>query len=95
MNIKINERELDAVTEVLKVLGHEVRLRLMFTLLRTGEKSVSELESITGVGQPALSQQLAILRKAELVNTRRDSKLVFYRLAPDALTKTAAASISS
>ena len=50
---------------------------------------MGELETMTGIGQPGLSQQLAILRKAELVQTRRDAKLVFYSLAPDALESTA------
>ena len=51
--------------------------------------SLGELEALTGVGQPGLSQQLAILRKAELVQTRRDAKLVLYSLAPDMLENTA------
>src|SRR5690554_5267130 len=61
----------------------------MRTLLENGEKSVGELETMTGVGQPGLSQQLAILRKADLVQTRREAKLVFYSLAPDNLESTA------
>ncbi|BAK66064.1 ArsR family transcriptional regulator [Sphingobium sp. SYK-6] len=77
--------ELDAITIVLKALAHDVRLRLMRTLLDHGETSVSELEALTGVGQPGLSQQLAVLRKAELVQTRREAKLVFYSLAPQGL----------
>lgn len=81
--------ELEAITDILKALAHDVRLKLMRTLLENGEKSVGELETATGVGQPGLSQQLAILRKAELVQTRRDAKLVFYSLAPDSLESTA------
>ena len=84
-----SDAELDAITDVLKSLAHDVRLKLMRTLLEHGEKSVGELESLTGVGQPGLSQQLGILRKAELVRTRRDAKLVFYSLAPDTLESTA------
>ena len=83
------DTELDAITDVLKALAHEVRLKLMRTLLENGEKSVGELETMTGIGQPGLSQQLAILRKAELVETRRDAKLVLYSLAPDMLENTA------
>lgn len=83
------DTELDAITDVLKALGHEVRLKLMRTLLESGEKSVGELEAATGIGQPGLSQQLGILRKAELVQTRREAKLVFYSLAPEALESTA------
>ena len=80
-----SDADLDAITDILKALAHDVRLKLMRTLLENGEKSVGELETMTGIGQPGLSQQLAILRKAELVQTRRDAKLVFYSLAPDRL----------
>lgn len=83
------DTELDAITDVLKALAHEVRLKLMRTLLENGEKSVGELEAMTGIGQPGLSQQLGILRKAELVQTRREAKLVFYSLAPETLKSTA------
>ena len=83
------DKELDAITDVLKALAHDVRLKLMRTLLENGEKSVGELQSLTVIGQPGLSQQLAILRKAELVQTRRDAKLVFYSLSSDALQDTA------
>lgn len=78
----------DAIVEVLKALAHDVRLTLMRTLLDHGETSVGELEALTGIGQPGLSQQLAILRKAALVRTRREAKLVFYSLAPEALAGT-------
>lgn len=83
------DREAGAITDILKALAHDVRLTLMRTLLENGEKSVGELEAMTGIGQPGLSQQLAILRKAELVQTRRDAKLVFYSLASEALQPTA------
>ncbi|OYX63297.1 MAG: transcriptional regulator [Sphingomonadales bacterium 32-64-17] len=89
MNPAVTDAELDTITDVLKALAHELRLKLMRTLLENGEKSVGELESLTGIGQPALSQQLAVLRKAELVQTRREAKLVFYSLAPETLQDTA------
>lgn len=89
MNPTFTNTELDTITDILKALAHDVRLKLMRTLLENGEKSVGELETMTGIGQPGLSQQLGILRKAGLVQTRRDAKLVFYRLAPETLEGTA------
>lgn len=83
------DTELDAITDVLKALAHEVRLKLMRTLLEKGERSVGELEAMTGIGQPGLSQQLGILRKAELVRTRREAKLVIYSIAPEKLASAA------
>ena len=79
------EAELAAIVEVLRTLGHESRLRLVDTLRVEGERSVGELEHLTGIGQPGLSQQLAVLRKAELVSSRREAKQIFYRLKPEAL----------
>jgi len=76
--------DLDALAQVFKVMGHEVRLRLLRELWQSGERSVGELETLTGIGQPGLSQQLGVLRNAELVSTRREAKLVFYSLAPQA-----------
>jgi DNA-binding transcriptional ArsR family regulator len=38
---------------------------------------------LVGVGQPSLSQQLGILRKDELVATRREGKQIYYRIASD------------
>jgi DNA-binding transcriptional ArsR family regulator len=63
--------------EALKALAHPVRLKIL-KILCQGERNVGEIEEIGGIGQPSLSQQLAILRQAGLVNTRREGKLVFY-----------------
>jgi len=82
------DSQIDEITAVLKAIAHDVRLKLLRTLLEYGEKSVGELEALTGIGQPGLSQQLAILRKAALVQTRREAKLVFYSLVPESLENT-------
>ncbi|MFP5455252.1 MAG: ArsR/SmtB family transcription factor [Alphaproteobacteria bacterium] len=71
--------DLEAAAELLRALAHPVRLSLLRALI-DGERSVGDIEQVTGVGQPGLSQQLGILRKAELVQTRREAKLVFYRI---------------
>lgn len=75
------ERANDAA-EKLKIYAQPQRLMILSCLL-CGEHTVSEIDEETGVGQPALSQQLAELRRAELVETRRAAKQVFYRLASD------------
>lgn len=71
--------DLDAAADVLRALAHSVRLALLQSLI-AGERSVGEIEQSTGVAQPGLSQQLGILRKANLVHTRKKAKLVFYRI---------------
>jgi len=82
--------DIGAIAKVMRTLGHDTRLRLIATLLAHGEKSVSQIEALTGIGQPGLSQQLAILRKAELVQTRRAAKQVYYSVASSAFASTAA-----
>ena len=57
--------------DLLKALAHETRLMIL-CLLVEGEKSVGELERLTLMRQPSVSQQLARLRFDRLVKTRRD-----------------------
>lgn len=64
---------------LLKVLGNPDRLLLLCQLTQ-GEFCVSELESLLGIGQPTLSQQLSVLREEQLVSTRREGKQIFYRI---------------
>jgi transcriptional regulator, ArsR family len=66
----------------LKVYAQPQRLMILSCLLR-GERTVSEIDVLTTIGQPALSQQLAELRRHELVTTRRVAKQVWYDLADD------------
>ncbi len=65
---------------LMKVLANPDRLLLLCQLFQ-GEKSVGELESLLGIRQPTLSQQLTVLRDEGLVNTRREGKKIFYSLA--------------
>ncbi|MCQ4162997.1 metalloregulator ArsR/SmtB family transcription factor [Roseomonas sp. GC11] len=69
-----------AATAFLKNFTHRDRLMLACALVG-GEMSVGALEEQLGIRQPGLSQQLAALREAGLVATRREGKAVFYRLA--------------
>lgn len=68
--------------EKLKIYAQPQRLMILSHLLE-GERTVGEIDEATGVGQPALSQQLAELRRAGLVESRRVAKQIFYRLAGD------------
>ena len=69
----------EELVEALKALAHPVRLRIM-QVLTGAERNVGEIDAAAQVGQPTLSQQLAVLRNAGLVKTRKDAKLVFYRI---------------
>lgn len=65
---------------LLKVLSNPDRLLLLCQLTQ-GPLCVSELESMLGIQQPTLSQQLGVLRDEALVTTRREGKQIFYSIA--------------
>ncbi len=71
-----------AASDFLKALAHESRL-LILCLVAERERSVTELETILALRQPAVSQQLARLRMDGLVTTRREGKAIYYSLADD------------
>ncbi|QZO02355.1 metalloregulator ArsR/SmtB family transcription factor [Chenggangzhangella methanolivorans] len=75
----VTRERADAAGEFLKGLANPNRLMIAARLM-AGEASVGELEASLGIRQPTLSQQLAGLRDAGLVEARRDAKQVFYRL---------------
>ncbi len=79
---KLSRTHAEAVAGRLKVFAQPQRLMIL-TLLLSGERTVGEIDEATGIGQPLLSQQLAELRRAELVKTRRAAKQVHYRLADE------------
>ena len=76
----IAPERLDAVAERLRALANPARLRIALRLL-DGECAVGAIEAELGLRQPALSQQLAVLREAGLVAARRDARAVFYGLS--------------
>ena len=89
MKMNVNEIVLDfdamrvnalQASNFLKVLANPDRL-LLLCQLSQGEQCVSDLEKLVGVRQPTLSQQLTILRTENLVNTRREGKLIYYSIA--------------
>ena len=75
-------RKARKATDFLKALSNESRL-LLLCLLAERERSVGELEELMSMRQPNVSQQLARLRLDGLVDTRRDGKTIYYRLASD------------
>ncbi|MBV1838736.1 metalloregulator ArsR/SmtB family transcription factor [Acetobacter estunensis] len=70
---------MDAV-DFLKHFTHTNRLLIVCSLVEA-ERSVGELETVLGIRQPTLSQQLGELREAGIIEGRREAKQVFYRIA--------------
>jgi DNA-binding transcriptional ArsR family regulator len=56
--------------------------RAIFESLTRGEVAVKDLTARFDISQPAVSQHLANLREAGLVNARREGRCVYYRVQP-------------
>jgi DNA-binding transcriptional ArsR family regulator len=56
--------------------------RAIFVTLTRGEAAVKDLTARFDISQPAVSQHLATLKAAGMVNARRDGRNVYYRVRP-------------
>ena len=71
---------------LLKALGNQKRLEILYYLSEK-EMSVGELEAKVGLSQSALSQHLAVLRRREIVKTRRKAQTIYYSLRSETASK--------
>jgi DNA-binding transcriptional ArsR family regulator len=78
----LDARVLADAAEMIRVLGHPVRLRIV-ECLEAGERTVSELQTALKAPQAAVSQQLARMRSAGIVQARREGVNVRYSIADD------------
>jgi ArsR family transcriptional regulator len=74
------QRVFVGLAEIAKALGHAHRLELL-EQLGQGERSVDDLAARTGLTVANTSRHLQLLRRAALVEGRRDGKRIFYRLS--------------
>jgi len=65
--------------KVLKALADETRLKIVLSLLK-GEKAATKLVSIVGKAQPTISLNLKVLENANIIESRRQGKFVFYKI---------------
>ena len=70
----------DELAGLFKTLMHPARLEIL-DILRDGEHCVCHLEAALGYRQAYISQQLSVLREAELIQDRRDGWNIYYRIA--------------
>lgn len=66
--------------EFFKTLGHPARIRVL-EVLRDGERPVNEIIPEVGIEPSHLSQQLAVLRRANLVQSRKVGSSVLYSVS--------------
>jgi ArsR family transcriptional regulator, virulence genes transcriptional regulator len=67
------------VSSLLKLLSHRDRLMALCHLAQ-GEMAAGVLAEAVGMKPPAMSQQLAILRREGIIASRRDGQTIYYRI---------------
>ena len=65
--------------DLFRALAHPARIRIL-EVLAEGERSVGDMAPLVGIESSHLSQQLAVLRRAGLVSTRKEASSVFYAI---------------
>jgi DNA-binding transcriptional ArsR family regulator len=72
----------EVVAGLLKLLSTPNRLLILCHLIES-EQCVTSLCELVGMKPPAMSQQLAILRRERLLSTRREGQTIFYSIADE------------
>ena len=81
-----SEKILDKMENMLNIASDSIRLKIMYSL-SLGEKSVGEIVTEVGASQSLVSHQLQVLRKANLVSTRKEKTSVYYSLSDEHVVK--------
>ena len=70
------------LADLFKLFGDTTRMRILFSLFES-ELCVCAIAELLSMTQSAISHQLSVLKKSNLINCRREGKTVFYFLADE------------
>ena len=76
----LTAREAERIAALFRELGGETRLRLLYSMVDAGERSVTELADDVGSSMQAVSNQLTRMVQRGIVETRREGVRIFYRV---------------
>jgi DNA-binding transcriptional ArsR family regulator len=83
-NMTKKQNQLQPVASLLETISPLTRLQILLAI-GTGEACVCHLETALGLRQAYISQHLMALRKADILQDRREGRYIFYRLKDAAL----------
>ncbi len=75
-----NKETYETIGSTLRVLGHPMRIKILLEI-GTGEACVCHLEEQLGIRQAYLSQHLMALREEDILQTNREGRFIYYRIA--------------
>jgi DNA-binding transcriptional ArsR family regulator len=84
---RISVETVREAAEVLRCIGHPIRLRIVELLETTGELNVSAIRECVGLEQAVASQHLGLMRNKGILASRREGTNVFYRVQDEKVTQ--------
>ncbi|MCR4263732.1 MAG: metalloregulator ArsR/SmtB family transcription factor [Candidatus Roizmanbacteria bacterium] len=82
-----NEAALVQCADEFNMVGDPTRLKICYLLCHHKELSVGEMAELIGVSISAVSHTLSKLKEADIVESRRDFRHVYYKIKQSALTE--------
>ncbi len=88
----VNDRQISAeaiqnAANMLRSIGHPVRLKIIELLDGEGELHVTAIYEALGLQQALASQHLSLMRDRGILASRREGSHVYYRIADPRVTK--------
>ncbi|CAG7589337.1 Transcriptional repressor PagR [Peptoniphilus tyrrelliae] len=71
---------LEKTAEVLKVMAHPIRLKIIKNLIDNGPCNVGSLQEVFNIPQPTVSSHLGKLKRAGVLNSDRNGTEIFYKV---------------
>ena len=82
-----NKNAILACAREFNMVGDTTRLKICYLLCRRKELSVGDIAEVVGVSISAVSHTLSKLQKADMVESRREAKTVYYKLKKSSATE--------
>ncbi len=77
-SVVVNYGTIKRAALTLRAINHSLRKKILETIEAKGEIKVTDIYVKLKLEQSVASQHLAIMRRAQVVNTRRDGKCIYY-----------------
>lgn len=78
----LDEKLFQKISENFKILGDKTRIKILYALSKK-ELCVCDISSILEMTESAISHQLRLLRKSNMVKYRKEGKIVYYSLVDE------------
>ena len=76
---------IEGVARQLSVIGHPLRLQILYLLIHEGEHHVKDLHERLSIEQSLLSHHMVNMRDKNLLQSRKEGQRIYYRIRDEAM----------